>query len=346
MTSAVRLSDQALCDIQGIITSGYGHLPYAAYLFVSMTNAAGARRWLSAIASSITASQHRIVGHRLPEDRPPVAVNIGLTAEGLRAIDLPAEVITTFPVEFQDGISSEERSRILGDTGASAPQTWEVGGPLTDPVHAMLMLFAADEAALDDLCRVHRGRLEASGGAVELPGSVQRGYRPDTFTEPFGFHDGIAQPSIVGLTGHGVPTGEFILGYENHYGLIPPTPVVPAQMNRARTLPQLDSPYHAGKQLGDLGRNGSYLVYRKLQQDVAVLAVHGSRVRSPRQRGSCAHGVAGIEVRGTLALRRTAHAGSRWRRPPSRRQRRFLLRGRSRRTSMPVRIAHSAHEPA
>lgn len=269
MTSAVRLSDQALCDIQGIITSGYGHLPYAAYLFVSMTNAAGARRWLSAIAGSITSSQHRIVGHRLPEDRPPVAVNIGLTAEGLRAIDLPAEVITTFPVEFQDGITSEERSRILGDTGASAPQTWEVGGPLTDPVHAMLMLFAADEAALDDLCRVHRGLLEASGGAVELPGSAQGGYRPDTFTEPFGFHDGIAQPSIVGLAGHGVPTGEFILGYENHYGLIPPAPVVPAQMNRARTLPQLDSPYHAGKQLGDLGRNGSYLVYRKLQQDVA-----------------------------------------------------------------------------
>ena len=153
MTSAMRLSDQALCDIQGIITSGYGHLPYAAYLFVSMTNAAGARRWLSAIADSITTSQHRIVGHRLPEDRPPLAVNIGLTAEGLRAIDLPAEVITTFPVEFQDGIASEERSRILGDTGASAPQTWEVGGPLTDPVHAMLTLFAADEAALDDAIR-------------------------------------------------------------------------------------------------------------------------------------------------------------------------------------------------
>jgi deferrochelatase/peroxidase EfeB len=269
MTSTARLSDHALHDIQGIITSGYGHLPYAAYFFVSMTNPGGARRWLSEIAGSITSSHHRIVGHGLPEDRPPVAVNIGLTAEGLRAAGLPAEVIQTFPVEFQDGIASEERSRILGDTGASAPQAWEVGGPLTDPVHAMLMLFAADESALDELCRVQRGLLEASGGAVELPGSVQRGYRPDTFTEPFGFHDGIAQPSIAGLTGHGVPTGEFILGYENHYGLIPPTPVVPAQMNRARTLPQLDSPYHTGKRLGDLGRNGSYLVYRKLQQDVA-----------------------------------------------------------------------------
>jgi Dyp-type peroxidase family len=262
------LGDDALRDIQGVITSGYGHLPYAAYLFVHMTRADGARRWLSEIAGSITSSQHRIVRERPPE-RPPVGVNIGITADGLRAVGLPAKVVQTFPVEFQDGIASEERSRILGDTGASAPRTWELGGPLTEPIHAMLMLFAATESALDDLCSAHRALLSASDGVVELPNSMQRGYRPDTFTEPFGFHDGVAQPSIAGLAGSGVPTGEFVLGYENHYGLIPPTPVVPREMNHHHTLPHLESPYHAGEQLGDLGRNGSYLVYRKLQQDVA-----------------------------------------------------------------------------
>ena len=269
MTSPARLTDDALRDIQGIITSGYGHLPYAAYLFVTMTSTDGGRRWLSLVENSITSSQHRIIGHGLPEDRPSVAVNLGLSAEGLRALGLPQDVMRTFPVEFQDGIASEERSRILGDTGVSAPETWEIGGPRTEPVHAMLMLFAPDESALDELCRVQRDALKASGGAIELPASMQRGYRPDTFAEPFGFHDGIAQPSIAGLTGHGVPTGEFILGYENHYGLIPPTPVVPREMNPANMLARLDSPYHAGKDLGDLGRHGSYLVYRKLQQDVA-----------------------------------------------------------------------------
>ena len=151
MTSTARLTDDALRDIQGIITSGYGHLPYAAYLFVTMTNADGARRWLSLVGNSITSSQHRIIGHGLPEDRPSVAVNLGLTAEGLRALGLPQEVMRTFPVEFQDGIASEERSRILGDTGASAPEMWEIGGPRTEPVHAMLMLFAPDESALDEL---------------------------------------------------------------------------------------------------------------------------------------------------------------------------------------------------
>jgi len=269
MTSTVLLADEALGDIQGVITSGYGHLPQASYLFVTITNVDGGRRWLSRLTDSITSSQRRTHGHGVPEDRPPTAVNIGITANGLRAIGLPEEVLRTFPVEFQDGIASEERSRILGDTGASAPETWEIGGSRTEPVHAMLMLFAADEETLAGMCRTQRALLESSGGAVELPGSSQRGVRTDTFAEPFGFHDGIARPSIAGLSGRGVPTGEFILGYENHYGLIPPTPVVPQESNAARTLPLLNSPYHAGKQLGDLGRNGSYLVYRKLQQDVA-----------------------------------------------------------------------------
>jgi Dyp-type peroxidase family len=268
MTSA-RLSDDALRDIQGMVTSGYGHLPHTAYLFITVTNADGGRRWLSRIASSITPSQRRSAGQGVAHTRPPAAVNIAITANGLRAIGLPEEVLRTFPVEFQDGIASAKRSRILGDTGASAPETWEIGGPRTDPVHAMLMLFAADDATLVEMCRTQRAMLGSSGGAMELPGSMQRGFRPDSATEPFGFHDGVAQPSIAGLSGHGVPTGEFILGYENHYGLIPPTPVVPREMNPAHTLPLLDSPYHAGEQPGDLGRHGSYLVYRKLHQDVA-----------------------------------------------------------------------------
>ena len=98
---------------------------------------------------------------------------------------------------------------------------------------------------------------------------MQTGYRPDGDHEPFGFHDGIAQPSIAGITGDGVPTGEFILGYPNHFQIIPPTPVVPAELDRDAVLPPLANPYHASQPLRDLGLNGSYVVYRKLQQDVA-----------------------------------------------------------------------------
>src|SRR6187402_2100599 len=120
MTSAARLTDEALRDIQGVITSGYGHLPFAAYLFVTITDADDGRQWLSRIADSVTSSHRRGNGHSAPEDRPPAAVNIGITASGLRAVGLPDEVLRTFPVEFQDGIASDERSRILGDSGTSA----------------------------------------------------------------------------------------------------------------------------------------------------------------------------------------------------------------------------------
>lgn len=265
----MRLTDDALADIQGIITSGYGHLPQAAYLFVTMTDPTGARRWLSRIAASITPSRRRPVEGAAANVKPHSAVNVGITAEGLRACGLPPRVLCTFPSEFQDGITSPERSRILGDTGESAPEQWEIGGLRTEPVHALLLLFASDETNLNALCTAQRAILESCDGVVELRAGGQRGYRPETESEPFGFHDGIAQPRLQGVDGRGVPTGEFILGYENHYGLIPPTPVVPRDLDGAKILPPLSNPYHSTESLADLGKNGSYLVYRKLQQDVA-----------------------------------------------------------------------------
>jgi Dyp-type peroxidase family len=265
----VRLTDKALGNIQGIITSGYGHLPQAAYVFIKLTEPGHARRWLERVSPSVTPSSRWPVDRNTAKAKPQAAVNLGFTAEGLRALGLPSRVLCTFPLEFQDGIASAARSRILGDTGASAPEHWEVGGSRTDAIHAVLLLFASDEARLDELVSTQRSMLAAAGGVVEVRDSMQRGYRPETASEPFGFHDGIAQPTIAGIEGHGVPTGEFILGYENHYGLIPPTPVVPRDMDPSGLLPRLANPYHASEPLADLGHDGSFLVYRKLQQDVA-----------------------------------------------------------------------------
>ena len=125
-------------------------------------------------------------------------------------------------------MTSPARSRILGDTEESAPTAWELGGPNTEPIHAVVIVHAADDRALDLVFASEMLRLErTNGGVMPHAGADQRGYRPSADTEPFGFRDGIAQPSIVGLAGHGSPTGEFILGYPNHYDLIPPSPLVP-----------------------------------------------------------------------------------------------------------------------
>ena len=45
--SAPRLDDQTLADLQGILTTGYGHLPQAAYVFVHIERAETARAWLN-----------------------------------------------------------------------------------------------------------------------------------------------------------------------------------------------------------------------------------------------------------------------------------------------------------
>ena len=88
--------------------------------------------------------------------------------------DCRSLVLRTFPSEFQEGMASADRSRILGDTDESTPTLWELGGPATDPVHAVLFLFAADEATLDELCNAQRAILDACSGVTEIPGSVQR----------------------------------------------------------------------------------------------------------------------------------------------------------------------------
>jgi hypothetical protein len=54
-TASVRLGDDTLADIQGFITSGYGHLSRAAYLFVQFRDprqACGCFRLMPAIARS------------------------------------------------------------------------------------------------------------------------------------------------------------------------------------------------------------------------------------------------------------------------------------------------------
>ena len=102
---ATRLTETALADIQGFITSGYGHLSYAAYLFLQFQDAVQAQRWLGAIGPAITSAKpwpKTATGEKL---KPAVALNVAFTAGGLAGLGLPPDVLCTFPVEFQEGIA-------------------------------------------------------------------------------------------------------------------------------------------------------------------------------------------------------------------------------------------------
>ena len=266
------MADPAILDdIQGLIVSGYGHLRSTAYLLVRFEHAAGARQWLARMIPMIATARPWPTDINNKRLKPATAVNIALTAAGLQACGLPDAVLRTFAPEFMDGMASPERARILGDQGDNAASQWEIGGPGNEPLHAILIVHAEDDTTVEAACDAQQALLVPTGVRIVSNG-LQRGYRPPSDNEPFGFRDGIAQPALRGFGSAddtSVPAGEFILGHENHYGLIAPTPVVSGDLDAQNQLPPLANPHHAGKYLHDLGRNGTYLVYRKLQQDVA-----------------------------------------------------------------------------
>jgi deferrochelatase/peroxidase EfeB len=94
--------------------------------------------------------------------------------------------------------------------------------------------------------------------------------------EPFGFADGISQPRIDWRGerrpgeaadadyGNLITVGEFLLGYQNEYGQYTPRPLLDPGLPGAAGLPASEE----DRSRCDLGRNGSYLVFRELHQDV------------------------------------------------------------------------------
>jgi len=243
-------------DIQGIVFSGYAKNPSAAYVLLEVVDAARARAWLGRIADALTAGKSRDYG---------ATVNLAVTARGLSALGLPDAVLATFAQEFTDGMAADDhRSRILGDIDESDPAEWRWGGRQKN-VHFMLMLYAPDDASLG---------LALAQRRSEYDGAVREVFVRDTITLPerrehFGFADGIAQPVIVGssaeVAGKSViKAGEFVLGYPNEYDKLPLSPAVAAALDTEKYLHA--STTKAG--FSDLGRNGTYLVVRQLEQRV------------------------------------------------------------------------------
>lgn len=274
-----------LNDIQGIIRRGYGKLEAAYFLLLEIKDASLAKIWLGALADQIRD------GTTKPE-KTETCVNIAFTQAGFEALGLDKELDKRFSIEFEGGMTTDHRQNILGDYGESAPENWVWGGPKTTPVHVLLLLYAGDEDELEKLYERQRKKFE-EGGLTEI-------HKLDTLRLPgqkehFGFHDGIGQPTISGLLdkvpesrqqisqailddggseGNIVAAGEFILGYKNAYKKMSTSPLVKAEGNNGNLLP-LPKPGDDGelveedlKHSPDFGRNGSYLVFRQLRQNV------------------------------------------------------------------------------
>ena len=250
------MSEIDVSDIQGFSLKGY-NFSCARYLLLELLHHEAARDFVNALLPVIT------TGERWDIDKKPMStVNLAFTHTGLVQLQLPMASLLSFPVEFQQGMKA--RGDILYDTGKNSPKHWD---PVWKEgrVHAWLAVNARTAEALEERCAATLRLMTETGGARLLQaqdaGAIYLDGKPSA-KEHFGYTDGFGNPDFKGaervcvpgqgkLTGDGqweaLATGEFLLGYADEAGELPVAPI-----------PHL------------LGRNGTFMVYRKLHQNVAA----------------------------------------------------------------------------
>jgi Dyp-type peroxidase family len=240
-------------DIQGFVLRGY-NMPFARYLFLHFANAEKARVLIGRLIDHVT------TGQKWDNGKPQTTVNVAFTYNGLVALDLPTATLISFPVEFQEGM--KKRAAILGDDGLNAPEHWDSLWR-DDEVHAWLGVNALSPEALDVRCAEMVGLVNEDGAAkvlgMQAAAALVLDGKPTT-KEHFGYTDGFGNPDYLGVErstqpGQGklmpngswapLATGELLLGYADEAGELPVAPI-----------PHI------------LAANGTFMVYRKLHQNV------------------------------------------------------------------------------
>ena len=246
-------------DIQGFVLRGY-NLPVARYLFLRFEDALRARKLIGRLLSVVT------TGQRWDGGKPQSTMNIAFTHRGLQHLELPDATLLSFPVEFQQGM--RRRAGILGDSGVNSPDHWDKVWR-EDRVHAWIGVNGLTTEALETRCAKIQSLFEETGGATvaasQDAAAVVMNGKPTT-SEHFGYTDGFGNPDYRSIErstqpGQGelrpngtwapLATGELLLGYADEAGELPVAPI-----------PHL------------LASNGTFMVYRKLHQNVATFRAY------------------------------------------------------------------------
>ncbi|GAB6141046.1 peroxidase [Methylosoma difficile] len=272
-----------LLDIQGNVIRAYGRFgfPVARYVFLNIREPAKGRALVGELTQKVTTSVEwgNAVGQI---KRPESTLNLAFTYQGLKNLGLPRSSLIGFSPEFVSGM--KERKDILGDDGPSSPEHWDPiwqGNRETrdKDVHIFVTLNAQapaflEQAYADLLAAIARyqdgvvilgGHRGDNGELLDYQDAkiVMENGLP-TAKEHFGYTDGISDPVFEGvpydadrLNGRGkqmpdgswapLATGEFLLGHIDEAKEYPPAPE-----------PVL------------LSRNGTYIIYRKLHENVAT----------------------------------------------------------------------------
>ncbi|MGC9949069.1 MAG: Dyp-type peroxidase [Bryobacteraceae bacterium] len=279
-----------MSDIQGIAVPGFLK-PHQTLVGVSTPNDPGAvvafKEFLRGLAGEISTAAETLADRRrfrvakaAAGPKPPAAkalLGIGFTFQGLQkltpgAVSLPSEA-------FRQGLAA--RSAFLGDPADPAdegnPKNWKVGAPGRD-IDVLFIVAGDTRAAVDERAAALAGRIEKAGLQVvynengdvreDLPGHEQ-----------FGFDDGVSQPGIRGrasddpndfvTTRHIAVSAQperSLFGYPGQ-DLVWPGVLV---LGHPATSPDPLIPGLPSPAVPEWSRNGSYLVFRRLRQDVGL----------------------------------------------------------------------------
>lgn len=232
-------------DIQGNILRGY-RLPYSEHWFARVDDAGAARALIGELRDQVDTARTWYRGRK-----PASLLNIAFSHAGLAALGVAPQILARFPFAFREGMC--RRAALLGDDVEAYDSTWRSGR-----VHVWFSVHARDLDSLRERVALVCARARTR---IELLDYVDRGQRLPGGTEHFGFPTGISNPRLEDgargptTSGNGVRTsfgayrpfaiGEFLLGHRDEAGEL------------------------AGGELpARLVQNGTYIVYRKLEQDV------------------------------------------------------------------------------
>lgn len=263
-------------NVQGGILHGYPDFDHGCLLLLQFASPAGLAKFLKALDVTLTSEADQL-------GQGEVATNVAFTVEGLRAAGLSDDEVRELPEEFVQGM--ERRAGMLGDLRINHPRRWRLPALNWDDGVDARDIGENDPAPRIDLSAVHavvqvRLRVPAaapeSAPRVQLMAALEALVRVDAdikplslqwmqrkrnsagkFEEHFGFVDANSDPvlskSQAGIRFHNqIHLGELLCGYPNLAD---------------KTSPLNDAP----ERVRELLQDGSFLVIRKLRQDVAAL---------------------------------------------------------------------------
>ncbi len=287
-------------QVQSIVFRAMGSLVHGAHLFLDLP-AGDPNRALARLVAGEGDLPPVSFGD-LPSGAPRLAASasLALSPAGLARLGLPgpdsAHGLASFPLAFMAGMQA--RATILGDPG-----DWDAAG---------LAAYDAADACLILACDTPQ-RLAAAIAAVAAIAPITHqvitspsgnGPDPDSLdVDHFGFRDGISQPVIRHTADwrrrpatDQMAAGEVLLGHPSNQGYVAPPlrleaghdplGLLPAAAEPSRPYPDF-TPDHPPA-FRDFGRNGSFLVVRRLAQNVEGFAA-GTAAAAADLNGRCPH---------------------------------------------------------